>query len=187
MGIRCSSELRRGQRYITMKLLLLTVFVAVALAEEIGEGAAATAVVPLLHPLHQLHWSASYGVGFSSRCYGCFRGKRSAEAEPEAEADPALAYLPYGYGYYGHPLVYRAVTPGVAAHPGAATSLTQRSVQFRRRRSAEAEAEPGLLYHPYAYGLPYYHVPVVPVVKGDGVAVHPNAATSHVAPTTWGL
>merc|ERR1712241_548213 len=162
MGIRCSSELRRGQRYITMKLLLLTVFVAVALAEEVAEEAAATAVVPALHPLSQFLWPASYGPGYSSRCYGCRIGKRSAEAEPEAEADPALAYLPYGYGYYGHlPLVYRALTPGVAIHPDGATASTQRSAQFRRRRSAEAEAEPaakpGLLYHPYAYGLPYYY------------------------------
>ena len=59
---------------------------------------------------------------------------------------------------------------GVATHPEGATAWTQRSVILRRRRSAEAEpaAKPGLLY----YGLPYYHVPVVPVVpviKGDGI------------------
>merc|ERR1712088_1085588 len=49
MGTHCSSELRRGHRNITMKLLLLTVFAAVALAEEVAEveEVAKSAVVPL--------------------------------------------------------------------------------------------------------------------------------------------
>ena len=63
----------------------------------------------------------------------------------------------------------------------------------RRKREAEAEADPGLLgygYYPYAYHPYAYHavhvVPVVPAITGDGVAVHPNAGTSFVGPTTWG-
>merc|ERR1711981_85870 len=206
MGIRCSSELRRGQRYhhITMKLLLLTVFAAVALAEEAAEEAAPAVATVAVHPFHQLHWPGYYGYGFSSQCWGC-RGKRSAEAGPEAEADPGLFYG-HPFGYYGYaPPVY-VVKPdltlpgkdeGVAAHPNDGTAWTQRSAQGayaglvvgRKRRSAD----PGLLYHPYAYHhLPVYHhiVPVAPAVApiaGEGVAAHPNAGTSKVGPTTWGF
>merc|ERR1711971_768520 len=125
-------------------------------------------------------------------CYGCF-GKRKRSAEPEAEANPGFV-LAHPFGYYGIvPHVY--VKPDLtlagndeAAHPGGATAWTQRSVILRRRRSAEAEpaAKPGLLYHPYAYGFPYYHVPVVPVIKGDGVAAHPNGATAIRGQTTYG-
>merc|ERR1711881_198046 len=143
--------------------------------------------------LHQLNWPASYGATYSSMCWGCHgKRKRSAESEASPEADPALAYLPYGgfYGYY-RPVVY--ANTGVAAHPGTATSFTYRSPQGlalgRRRRSAEAEERQGkgLLYYPYAY--PFYHhvVPVVPAIKGDGVAAHPNLGTSFVGPTTWGF
>merc|ERR1712223_231441 len=203
MGTRCSSELRRGHIYITMKLILLTVFAAVALAEDAPaetEAAAPVAKAFVYSGLHQLHWPGYYGHGFSSQCWGC-RGKRSAEAEPEA--DPGLVYG-HPFGYYGFaPPVY-VVKPdltlagkdeGVAAHPGDATAWTQRSAQGayaglvvgRKRRSAD----PGLLYHPYAYHLPVYHsiVPVAPAVapiSGEGVAAHPNAGTSKVGPTTWG-
>merc|ERR1712172_157338 len=85
MGTHCSSELRRGHRNITMKLLLLTVFAAVALAEEVAEveEVAKSAVVPLAYPYayNQLHWPAVYGIGYSSQCWGC-RGKRSADPAP---------------------------------------------------------------------------------------------------------
>merc|ERR1712066_72227 len=86
-----------------------------------------------------------------------------AVAESEAEAKPGLAYLPYGY--YGYvPLVY--TLGGVAAHPGAATSWTQRSAQGaagRRSRSAEAPVFPGI----------------------DAVFGHPHH--SAVGTTTWGF
>merc|ERR1711936_382372 len=191
-------------KYINMKLLLLTVFAAVALADESTEEATPAVASVAVYP-HQLHWPGYYGTGFSSQCWGC-RGKRSAEAEPEAKAGPFYGYHPFGY--YGLPLVH--VTPdltlagkdeGVAAHPNEGTSWTQRSAQGayaglawgRRRRSAEpeAKADPGLLY-PYAYHLPVYHaiVPVAPAVApiaGEGVAAHPNLGTSKVSPTTWGF
>merc|ERR1712152_42447 len=88
----------------------------------------------------------------SSTCFGC-RGKRSADAE----ADPGLFYAPYGYGYgYPYAYGYRYGLPGVAGHPGAATSFVARSPQGVGKRSADAE--PGYLaYHPYAYA------PFVPV------------------------
>jgi len=246
MGTHCSSELRRGHRNITMKLLLLTVFAAVALAEEVAEveEVAKSAVVPLgyyPYAYNQLHWPAVYGVGYSSQCWGC-RGKRSADPAPgvsppfpgnikmedidygktqikylskrSAEAEPYYGFLPYGYGlpfYYGLPKVVIPklelpvlsaginddMTVGVAAHPETdATAWTQRSAQGlgRRKREAEAEADPGLLgygYYPYAYHPIAYHavhvVPVVPAIAEDGVAAHPKAGTSFVGPTTWGF
>merc|ERR1712122_57086 len=86
-----------------------------------------------------------------STCYGCrgYIGKRSAEAEAEP------GYLAYGYGLrpyaYGYGL--RPLVPGVAGHPGAATSFVARSPQGVGKRSADAE--PGYLaygYAPFAYG-----------------------------------
>merc|ERR1712223_1136458 len=204
MGTRCSSELRRGHIYITMKLILLTVFAAVALAEDAPAEteAAAPAAKAFVYSGHQLNWPGHYGLGYSSQCWGCFGpghliGKRSAEAE--AEAKPFYGFLPY-HGFYGYlPYTVPALPAlpaladketGVAAHPGTATSWTQRSAQGlgRRRRSAD----PGLLYHPFGYyGYPVYHAvavaPVVPALTGDGVAAHPKAGTSFVGPTTWGF
>merc|ERR1712172_445572 len=193
MGTHCSSELRRGHRNITMKLLLLTVFAAVALAEEVAEveEVAKSAVVPLAYPYayNQLHWPAVYGVGYSSQCWGC-RGKRSADPAPGVSppfpgnikmedidyGKTQIKYLskrsaeaePY-YGFlpygYGLPFYY-----GVAAHPETdATAWTQRSAQGLGRRKREAEADPGLLgygYYPYAYHpIAYHAVKVVPVVS----------------------
>merc|ERR1712156_1175785 len=115
MGTRCSSELRRGHIYITMKLILLTVFAAVALAEDAPAEteAAAPAAKAFVYSGHQLNWPGHYGLGYSSQCWGCFGpghliGKRSAEAE--AEAKPFYGFLPY----------YKDT--GVAAHPTGATS-----------------------------------------------------------------
>merc|ERR1711963_718888 len=124
-----------------MKLLLLTCLAAVAIAEPYYG-----------YYGHQLSWPSVRGYGFSATCWGC-RGKRSADAEPEAEAD---AYYGY-YGYYPHPYAYG---PGVAGHPGGATSYTQRSPQgLRGKRSAEPEPYYGYPYYGYGfarygYGLP---------------------------------
>ena len=86
-------------------------------------------------------WPGVVGPGFESTCYGCGLGKRSADAEPEA-------WAPYGYG----------LGWGVAGHPGAAVSYTQRSPQGIGKRSAE----------PWGYyGLGY----------GLGVAGHPTGVS----------
>merc|ERR1712082_515452 len=48
---------------------------------------------------------AGYGYPYAGYGYGHYLGKRSADAEPEAEADPALLYGAYGYaglGYAGY-------------------------------------------------------------------------------------
>merc|ERR1712018_920846 len=64
-------------KYITMKLLLLITFVGIAMAGE------AEYPVPALYPIQQ-NWPTLYGNNFASTCWGC-RGKRSAEAEPQAD------------------------------------------------------------------------------------------------------
>merc|ERR1712018_1057524 len=138
MGTHCSSELYRGHIFKSkttiMKLLLLTVFVAVALAEEAAEEAkpaAPAAVVPVHHPFyglwgHQLQWPSFRAPGFSSQCFGCRLGKRSADAEADAEP----GYYGYPYGFYGYPYGYRyhAYGPGIAGHPSG-TSYVHRSPQ----------------------------------------------------------
>lgn len=60
---------------------------------------------------------AGHGTGTSyvARSPQGLRGKRSAEA-----------HYGHGYGFYGHPYAYG---PGIAGHPGVATSFTYRSPQ----------------------------------------------------------
>merc|ERR1712018_757170 len=161
-----------------MKLLLLTCLAAVAIAEPYYG-----------YYGHQLQWPSVRAPGFSATCWGC-RGKRSADAEPEpeAEADAYYSYPYYGYGYgyrtpgYGYTHVHRfgkrsaepepfygyygyyphpyAYGPGVAGHPGGATSYTQRSpLGLRGKRSADPEPYYGYPYYGFArygygYGLP---------------------------------
>merc|ERR1711992_514522 len=163
---------------IIMKLLLLTVFATVALAEEAAEMAAEEAkpaVVPVL-AYNQLHWPGVYGVtadgrGFSSQTWG---------------ARPAFT-IP------AHPW-YRIGKRSADAQPDGATATTQRSAQGapaglallgRKRRSAE----PGLVYgYVPHYPLVYHAVaPVVAPIAGEGVAAHPNLGTSKASPTTWGF
>ena len=141
---------------------------------------------------HQLAWPSVRAPGFSSTCFGC-RGKRSAEAEP--------GYLGY-YGYPGfYPGFYRA--PGIAGHPGLATSYTYRSPQGIGKRSADEEAAPAEQaygIHPSGgksfvgntvWGFPrskrsaepgYYPHPY-----GPGIAYHGYGGSSYVGRTIWGL
>merc|ERR1712007_2434 len=213
------SEEHRGQRY-HHETSFVDCFCHCRLAEEAAEMAAEEAkpaVVPVL-AYNQLHWPGVYGVtadgrGFSSQTWGArpaftipahpwYRiGKRSADAEPEAEPGLAYGYPYYGYGYHPYALPLVHVTPdltlkgdGVAAHPDGATATTQRSAQGapaglallgRKRRSAE----PGLVYgYVPHYPLVYHAVaPVVAPIAGEGVAAHPNLGTSKVSPTTWGF
>merc|ERR1711936_1066520 len=127
MGLIAALNLTEGiprkTKTAIMKLLLLTVFVAVASAtEEAAEepkAEATAAVVPVHHPFyglwgHQLQWPGIRAPGFSATCFGC-RGKRSADAE--ADAEPGYYGYPYyGYGYpYGYR--YHAYGPGIAGHP----------------------------------------------------------------------
>merc|ERR1711868_94740 len=160
MGTHCSSELNRGHIFksktTTMKLLLLTVFVAGAFATEEAakaeEPAAPVAVAPVHHGLrpfyglwgHQQGWPGVVAPGFSSQCFGC-RGKRSAEADAEP------GYYGHPYGYYGYPYAY-GYGYGHAL-PGHSYTHVSRVLG---KRSAEADAEPGYYGYPYGYyGYPY--------------------------------
>merc|ERR1712173_497652 len=96
-----------------------------------------------------LHHPYAYGAYY--RPYGGYHylGKRSAEAEPKAEADPALLYSPYAYGAY-----YR---PYAGYH-----YLGKRSAEAEPEANADAEADPYLLYgygYPHAYGYAGLHHP----------------------------
>merc|ERR1712119_140401 len=104
-----------------------------------------------------LSWPGVVAPGFESTCFGC-RGKRSADAEPEAEADAYYGYGGYGrYGYGGYGYG-RGYGYGGYGH-------------YLGKRSADAEAEPhyGYYGYPYAYGYyPYglHHVAkVAPLAK----------------------
>merc|ERR1711981_466404 len=196
MGTHCSSELHRGhiqvKKTTTMKLILLTALAAVAMAEPEADahyGYYGYGYHPGFYGYglwgHQQAWPTASAPGVSSTCFGC-RGKRSAEADAEAEPGYGFyGYYPYGYyglhrGYYGLPL-----GAGVAGHPVAAvapvhafygyglpavynnphlqwpgvkTPFFERTTWgLRGKRSAEADAEPGYYGYPYGYyGYPYY-------------------------------
>merc|ERR1711935_1072274 len=119
-----------------------------------------------------------------------------AISESEPEAKPGLAYLPY-YGYYGYYPYYHYKGLGVAAHP-TGTSWTQRSVQFRRKRSPDAPVFPsieGVFGTPHnsavgttSWGFPRAkrsaEAPSWSPVFGD---VFGTTHNSSVGTTTWGF
>merc|ERR1712088_204072 len=97
-------------------------------------------------------------------------GKREAEAEPEAEADPAYlygGYYGYGLGYYGGYRGYYGYAVPYYAHAGLPYSygwtdgpnngLGPYYALGKREAEADAEADPAVLYGGYyGYGLGYY-------------------------------
>merc|ERR1712140_34834 len=105
----------------TMKILLAGAFLAVALAAPEAAPEAAASPEANADPWYGyygygLHRPYGYGYyGYRPYGYGYY-GKRSADAEPaaeaaaspEADADPWYGYYgyglhrPYGYGYYGY-------------------------------------------------------------------------------------
>merc|ERR1711894_192293 len=84
------------------------------------------------------------GYGAYPYSYGYY-GKRSADAEPEAdaEADPALLYGAYGYG-----LPYSGVYRSYGAYPYGYRTYGAYPYAYYGKRSADAEpeADPALLY-----------------------------------------
>merc|ERR1711899_202418 len=174
-----------------MSKLLVVACAAVAVSAEADAGYLGYA--PALLNAYP-NWPGVSTPYSQSTCYGCrpYYGKRSADAE--AEADPALLYGAYGYpyaygaypytaafGYAGEvaaPVPYGYGLAGVAAHPGAATSFVARSPQGLGKRSAEAD--PALLYGtygvaPFVTGNTYGYGP-----SGYGISQgHPGAAVSH--------
>merc|ERR1712018_784279 len=191
MGTHCSSELNRGHIFksktTTMKLLLLTVFVAGAFATEEAakaeEPAAPVAVAPVHHGLrpfyglwgHQQGWPGFVAPGFSSQCFGC-RGKRSAEADAEP-GYYGLPYFAYPFGYYGYPII-PAVKSGYKHDlPGDSNVSVERTHLLGKR-----SAEPGYYGYGY-YGYPYHYGYRA---FGPGVAGHAGGGTSFVARSPQG-
>merc|ERR1712066_507716 len=151
------------------------------------------------------------GVYGGYRAYGAYPysygnrfvyGKRSAEAEPEAEADPALLYTssvagglvsPVVSSLYTHPVASVAAplttyTHAVAA-PAVAKTVVSSPVTYTvphvaypgviyGKRSAEAEADPALVYSGVAHPLTYTHHVAAPAVATYTVPV----TTVHKAP-----
>merc|ERR1712227_443634 len=127
-------------------------------------------------------WYGYYGRGYGYggyyrpyRYYGGWYGKRSADAEPEAEAAPAAeADADAWYGYYGHGLGYY----GYGYRPWGGYSSYYRPYGYgfwgKKKRSADADpaadASPeadadawygyyGYGYRPYGYGYHGYYRP----------------------------
>merc|ERR1712156_1302868 len=116
-----------------------------------------------------LGYRGYYGYGYPRYgYYGHHYGKRSADAEPEAEA----AYLSYygGYPYaYGYPYGYRAYYAPAASSSfqHASTGAATYGISQLHKRSADAEPEAdadaayyygGYYGHPgyFGYGCGYY-------------------------------
>merc|ERR1712098_63268 len=95
-------------------------------------------------------------LGYSTGYYGhhglgySYIGKREAEAEPKADADPYLLYGGYGLGHLGY-------STGLYGHHLGYS-------HYYANREAEPKADPYLLYGGYGhlgyagyYGYPYTH------------------------------
>jgi len=151
-------------------------------------------------------WPGVVAPGFESTCYGCGLGKRSADAEADADAAYYTQRSPqgaYGLGYYGYghwgkrsadAFGYYGYAPFVGTaglHPTGA-SYSNRSPQGLGKREAEAD--------PWGYAPFYAWRPAAvsysnrsPQGLGkreageEALAAHPNGATSFVGQTVWGF
>merc|ERR1712223_193195 len=166
-----------------MSKLLVVACAAVAVSAEADAGYLGYA--PALLNAYP-NWPGVSTPYSQSTCFGCrpYYGKRSADAE--AEADPALLYgaygYPYAYGAYPYPAAF-----GYAGE--VAAPVRSGYLNLYGKRSADAEADPALLYGAYGYAAPYAYG-AYPYAYGyglAGVAAHPGAATSFVAGSPQGL
>merc|ERR1712071_312633 len=107
-------------------------------------------------------YAGAYGAYPYARAYGGhYIGKRSADAEPEAEADAALLYGAYGYaGYAASPYTYGhaayAGYPYAAGYAGAYGAYPYAGAYGahyigKRSADAEPEAEADAFYGAYGY------------------------------------
>merc|ERR1712117_615487 len=170
-----------------MSKLLVVACAAVAVSAEADPGVLVAPALLNAYP----NWPGVSTPYSQSTCYGCrpgyFYGKRSADAE--AEADPALLYGAYGYGlpyaYGAYPYAY-----GLAGEVAAPTASGYLNLYGKRSADADAEADPALLYGAYGYGAYPYAYGAYPYGYRyglAGVAAHPGAATSFVARSPQGL
>merc|ERR1712168_305021 len=169
---------------------------------------------------YRLPYAGVYGgyrtYGAYPYSYGYY-GKRSAEAEPEAEADPALLYstssvvaplttaythavaapLTYTHAVAAPAVTYTAAVPTVATTavktvvPSVASTVYSHAFPYvYGKRSADAEADPALLYTAGVAPLAYtHHAVAAPAVAAYTVPVATVAkAPAHgVAATYAGL
>merc|ERR1712024_354276 len=197
-----------------MKLIAVLALAAVAFAEPEAD--------PKADPWLTYGY-AGYGLPYAGvyggyRTYGAYPysygyyGKRSAEAEPEAEADPALLYstssvvaplttaythavaapLTYTHAVAAPAVTYTAAVPTVATTavktvvPSVASTVYSHAYPYvYGKRSADAEADPALLYtagvapytHAVAAPLAYTHAIAAPVATVAKAPAHGVAAT----------
>eukprot|EP00092_Neocalanus_flemingeri_P041057 GFUD01044707.1.p2 GENE.GFUD01044707.1~~GFUD01044707.1.p2 ORF type:complete len:181 (-),score=32.93 GFUD01044707.1:51-593(-) len=137
-----------------MILLVISCLASLAMAE--AEADPWAHYYPTLHNVYP-NWPGVSGLGFSSTCYGCY-GKKKRSAEPHY----GYGY-PLAYGYLPHAPVHG---PGVAGHPGGATSYVAGSGPGIGKRSADAEPHG---FVPYA--LPYSVRGIDQVHPGGGHSV----------------
>merc|ERR1712020_795738 len=202
-----------------MKLIAVLALAAVAFAEPEAD--------PKADPWLTYGY-AGYGLPYAGvyggyRTYGAYPysygyyGKRSAEAEPEAEADPALLYstssvvaplttaythavaapLTYTHAVAAPAVTYTAAVPTVATTavktvvPQVASTVYSHAYPYvYGKRSADAEADPALLYTAGVAPLAYtHHAVAAPAVAAYTVPVATVAkAPAHgVAATYAGL
>jgi len=125
-----------------IQLVVISCLASLALGE--AEPLGYLHAVPALYNAYP-NWPGVRGLGFSSTCYGCY-GRKKRSAEPHL-----VHHLVYGY-------VPRVVVPGpgVAGHPGGATSYVAGSGPGIGKRSADPEPQSLLpaVYH----ALPAYSV-----------------------------
>merc|ERR1712098_226437 len=149
---------------IMHKFLIASCLAVATLASAEADADAGLLVVPVVPAVHtnalvgsggiSPAWPATRALGLDSTCYGC-RPLAAVHVihkrEAEAEADPY-----YGYGYLAAPL-YR-YGPGIALHPGVATSFVARSPQGLGKGSADAEPGVGVVVgHTVGLGLNHIH------------------------------
>merc|ERR1712058_208792 len=152
MGDHYSSVLQWVGFVIMYKSLIASCLAVATLASaeaDADAGLLVSAVVPAVHTNALVGsggispaWPATRALGLDSTCYGC-RPLAAVhlihKREAEAEADP----------YYG---------PGIALHPGVATSFVARSPQGLGKRSADAEPGVGVVVgHTVGLGLNNIH------------------------------
>merc|ERR1711982_229805 len=106
---------------------------------------------------HALGYAHHGYYGYPYARYGHYYGKRSADAEPTAAAEPKADADAF-YGYYGHPLAYAHHGYGYAHH-GYYGYPYARYGHYYGKRSADAEPAADAAYGYYGYGphLGYAH------------------------------
>merc|ERR1711872_813701 len=142
-------SLALGEGTTNMKLLVFACLLAMALADAEPKADADPYYGYYGHGYHGLGYRAyGYGLGhygYGLGYYGGYYGKRSADAEPTAVAEPKADADPY-YGYYGlgyHGLGYaRAYGYGLGHYGYAGLGHYGYGLGYYGKRSAEPTAEP---------------------------------------------